>query len=394
MRMSPRVAISNGGVLHRCWYLLTCLLFVVSTLMPCCAATPPETTTGVPTGAHMIDLDLSSTVQTGTAAKVFASHNIESVVISAGSTSRQITPSTLLTPAQRLAVFQLVSTGHQSIQLGPQGNAVGGSFTIGAQLAQHINNLVIPQGVTAINKLVTSANLTLAGNLINAGTFYVASTNPAITTAMINAANISNSSGALLSSLLPSGGLPGITGALNKLSLSLNARNEFMNAGAIKSAGDLTVIAGGSIVNALPEGASGSSPVMQALNNVAILSGTGSIVNGGLIAASAGNISVAGQTVTNLTINNVGGVLQAAAGSVDICDARHTELCDVRIGGGVITARSINVFGHEMNVNVEELNAPLNMTGSTAHVTTHNDNLTLGNMSLTGDPLSITIKAR
>ncbi len=332
------------------------------------------------TAPHTVNLDLSSTT-----AAVVNHHNAPMTVLEAG-TSKTITAGTLLTPAERIAVSQIARTGQQMIQLGANGSAIGGSFVISPRMSQFVNNLVIPTGVTAIGNVSKTSTFNLSGNLTNAGTFYVVSTNPTITTATISAANISNQTGALLSSVLPAGVLAGFAGAVSNLSLNLNAINNIINAGIIKSAGSLTIAAGGSIVNSLPAGIAGPAPIMQAMGNLNLLSGTGNLVNTGAISSLAGNINIASQAAQNIIINNAGGTLAALRGAINIRDQLTTELANITVSGGNLSARELNFYGRNMNVSVSELSGSLNMTGSTAHVMTHTPNLLLGNMSLTGDP--------
>src|SRR6185295_16643055 len=97
----------------------------------------------------------------------------------------------------------------------------------------------------------------------------------------IGASNIQNNVGALLSTVLPAGGLPGVTGALPGVSLTLNAVNNIMNAGTISSAGSLTMNAGGSIVNSAGSAGVGTAPVIQAVSDVSLNSALGNIVNTG-----------------------------------------------------------------------------------------------------------------
>src|SRR5262249_12650965 len=163
------------------------------------------------------------------------------------------------------AVYQVLSTGQQSLQLSSLGTAVGGTFNIGARMSQHIANLVIPQGVTAID---LSSTLKLSGTLTNSGSIYTVSLNPNRTNATISAANIVNLQGGLITSTLPAAGLSGFNGLSSKLSLTLNAMQDILNSGVISSAGNLSLTAGGQIVNALPTAASAlnaTQPVIQAL---------------------------------------------------------------------------------------------------------------------------------
>src|SRR5262249_2971794 len=153
---------------------------------------------------------------------------------------------------QAVAAYQVMHTGAQSIVLGAAGQATGGTVNIGNYLSQHLGNLVIPQGVSVIHNFANNQALNIAGALTNAGNFYAVSTNPASTMPAIAATNIMNQQSAMLTSILPQGGLPGYANAISNLNLSLSAINNIVNAGTIASAGTLSMTAGGSIINALP----------------------------------------------------------------------------------------------------------------------------------------------
>src|SRR5271170_4024354 len=212
---------------------------------------------------HPINFDLSSTIQNVNANHIL--HNLTSATIVVNGQNQIVTPTSVLTRAEAVAVSQFLHTGAQSILLGASGNAVGGSFSLTSQLASHISNLVIPQGVTAIDKITSSGTLNISGTLTNSGALYAISLNPTITSATISALNIANLSGGLISTALP-GSLPGGAGILPAsytpiTSLTLNAANNITNAGTVFSSGNLSLNAGGSITNT-----SGAS--LSAANNL------------------------------------------------------------------------------------------------------------------------------
>ncbi len=324
------------------------------------------------------NLDLSSTTKTVAASG--------SGTIKEGQSTRSVATTDLLTPAEHVALFQVLNEGKQSIVLSDLGSAVGGSFQVNPSLAPAgLNSLLVPQGVTAIQ---ASATLNLLGNLTNMGSIYAVSQNPQITTSYISAANIFNQQGGLISSVLPSTGLPGITSAVGNLSLHLTAVQDIINAGSIIAAGNLTAVAGGSIINALPAGVTGVSPVMQAMNNLNLCAGTGSIVNSGLLSSIAGNINVTSQLANNIIINNIGGRLEALSGMINVRDALFADKFNLTLWGGDIACGEVNLFSGTGNVNmsVEQILGTVNVTGHTAHITAASESLTLGSITLTGDP--------
>ncbi len=389
-------------ILPWCRRLLT--LATTFCLIACNSAVLAETTAGTGGPAKAINLDLTSTVKA--AAPVHLSDN-KSVNIVVGGNTQTITAGSQLTAAERVAVFQVMRTGQQSIQLGAQGNAVGGSFTIGARLSQHISNLVIPAGVTAVDNASRSASLNLTGNLTNAGTLYVLSTNPAITTATISAANISNLQGALLSTILPAGGLPGFSAALANLNLSLNAVNSIVNAGRIQTAGTLTATAGSSITNTM-------TAVMQAVSNVNLQAPnivnqgvvasqlaninalTASLTNSGTIQALSGSIAIQNLTGNTLSINNTLGTIAAKDNLLfetlaTVVDSNHNVLskANLLILGGNLSAGSVFLTSPDGNVDVEteSITGGVHVDGGIAMVGTNHGGLDIVSMHVSSDPI-------
>src|SRR5262249_43301606 len=158
-----------------------------------------------------------------------------------------------------------------------------------------------------------------SGNLTNAGRLFAVSSNSAVSTASFSAANIYNSQGALLTSMLPRGGLAGVATAVKNLSLSLTARDDIVNAGTISSAGNLTLAAGRSIVNAPDAATQGQVPLLQAVNNVNIFSAN--IVNSATVAASVGNVTLNCAALRDLMFDNTGGQVLAERGAINFRDA-------------------------------------------------------------------------
>ncbi len=381
----------------------------------------PQQSTTSPT-ATPIHLDLTSTER-----NLPAPHFVENspVNIVVGGSAVPVSASSVLTPAERLATWQVFSTGQQSIQLGAQGNAVGGTFNMGSNFTQYVSGVVIPSGVTCVRDFGTASALNLTGNLVNAGTLFAVSSNPQVTTATFAASNITNLQGGLLSSIAPNN-LPGITSAISNVSLTLSALNNIMNAGTITSAANLNmsavnnivntgaissianlninainnvvnaglissganlnIAAGGSITNSLLAGMTSTIPVMQAVNNINLLVGSGSLVNSGLI-TSAGNVNIASQILQNLQINNSLGTIQAL-NAINIGDTTTQAKVDLSILGGDLISRQLNSFSGNgsVDVAVRDLQGVVNVTAGELHVLAETNNLLLGNINLSGDP--------
>src|SRR5579875_3057328 len=299
------------------------------------AATPPS-----------VNMDLSSTART------VSSQTLAPVTIRVGGTALTVRPDTLLTPAEYVAVSQILKTGTQSIQIGALGAATGGRVLLSSGLMQNVTNLVLPGGVTALYNFAGNPNLFLSGNLTNAGKLYAFSSAGGVSRGTVTATNIFNQPGALISSVVPSTLLANVANPLPHLNLVLNAVQNIYNAGQIISSGSLTMSAGGRIVNALPAGMSGPGPLIQAVNNVNLVSNN--IFNSGLITSTLSNINVGPGLQQDLQIDNKLGTLSALQGAINFRDASFAGAANVSAGQ--------------------------------AHVTTATNNLVLGTMNLSGDP--------
>lgn len=381
----------------------------------CCDATsgicvPASSSTNVAAAAtgHM-DLDLSSTSQT---IQVTMSAPVSVQVAGA---RHVVNPGDIITPALYVAVTQVLASPaqNQAIQLGTLGNAVGGTVALNNAIAQQLSNLVIPQGVTAVRDFGTLAALNLTGNLVNSGTFYALSSNSSVTTAAITAANITNSQGALLSSIIPAGGIAGFDNLVSQLNLTLSAVNSIINQGVISSSGDLSLNAGSAITNQMQAS-------MTAANNLALASAAGLINNTGMLAAFTGNVSVASTTAANLTVNN-SGLMQALAGSINIASLGNLLNINGALGtmqaGNQISFKTLETILNPANpdgpqaalrvnsgtyiapvitfdspkglvsVNAERLTGAIDVSGCLAEVGAGNGTVHINKLALTGDPI-------
>lgn len=206
---------------------------------------PAHSASGSPKSAPVpIELDLTSTNRSLSPGRLVQS---SPVVVQEGGAFRTILPGQLVTAAERLALYQILSTGQQSLLLGVYGNATGGSFVAGPNFSKHVTSVVVPSNVTMMRDFGVSGALNLAGNLTNSGVLQAISTNPQTTTAVINANNITNNAGALITSMLPIAvsSIP----MVRNLSINMTALNNIVNAGVIESAGSLTMRAGNAITS-------------------------------------------------------------------------------------------------------------------------------------------------
>lgn len=271
--------------------------------------------------------------------------------------------------------------------------------TIGA-LATPAQGVITPQMLATLGNTVTNAlgqtlvidvstqatpgTITYAGTFNNAGNTYLVSSNPAITTAVLQAASIYNQPGALISTILPSGGLPGFSNLVSNLNLSLVATNLIANAGTISSAAHLS-LAAPQIVNALPAGMTGPAPVMSALANLNILSSN--ITNAGTI-SSLNNINIASQIANNIVMNNVGGVLSALNGAINIRDAAFTEKYNFDLLGGNVLAQELNINTGDgiLHLQTNELTPVLSVFAGEGYISALSD-IHVATLQYSGDPI-------
>jgi len=337
-------------------------------------------------GLGRIDLDLASTE----ANVNFSRRLAQTVSIRVGEQMQTVAPGQMLTPAQAVAAYQVMRNNTQSIVLGADGNAIGGTVDISPKLQKHFTSMNIPQNVTVVSD-ASRGVVNIRGDFNNNGTFLAVSTRADVDTARLNASNILNNQGALLSSVVPTGGIAGFTNLNSSLNLSLRADNDIINAGSIVSSGALETFAGRSIVNALPAGSAGNAPVMQAMSNASFTAGQ--VVNSGLIASQVGNINIASQTATTpgavmneLGINNIGGVMSAVEGSINV--GSTTSSTNIGMIGGDWLSKELNVLAGagEISANLGEVTGRMNSTASISHVTAATDTLVLGDNCITGDP--------
>ncbi|HEY9791871.1 MAG TPA: hypothetical protein V6D22_15810, partial [Candidatus Obscuribacterales bacterium] len=300
-------------------------------------------------------LNLSSTHANVSAGRILQSG---SVGINIAGRQMTVLPTSMLTPAEMLAVSQIVSVGHQSIQLGLHGNAVGGSFVFNPASGVNLSALSVPQNVTGIINFQQATPLTITGGLSDLGSLFALTVNPSINSVSINARDVGVGAGARLSTVLPPGGISGFADARNDLSLVLSASHSLVNNGIISAAGDLT------------------------LNSRAI-------ANSGSLNSLLGNVNVDNASLRGiLTINNAGGLIQAANGNVNIGAASLGARSMLSIFGGTIQAQNINFNGGAGAVDglLDDLVGTVNVVGGSAHVGGKSGVLELGNVNVKGDP--------
>lgn len=248
-------------------------------------------------------------------------------------------------------------------------------------------SLSVAPGQTVVVDFGNQSTMSLPGSIVNNGQLFAVSSNPGISTATFSAFNITNQQGAVFSSILPAGGLPGVNSAVGQLNLVLTAIQNVVNAGTITSSGGLSITAGGAIVNALPSGVIGPGPIMQALNNINLQAQ--SISNQGIIASQLSNINVASMLATDLVVNNARGTLEALNGTINFDSNSLLNRTNLSVSGGDLLAKELNLQSGcglvDMNVcRVEGVLNVLNASG--VSISTQTPSLQIGQLDVHGDP--------
>lgn len=341
-----------------------------------------NTTPGSAVRSPSINLDLSSTNQNMTAGHLL---HAGSVTIDVGGTNLTVNAQTQLTPAEYIAVEQVTSGRQQSLILDSYGSATGGSVIIGSHLGSMISSLIIPKGVTVID-LTKSGTINLQGNITDDGNLYLTSGNQLLNSITIDAKNINVQAQGLLSDVLPVGL---IQVADTNPDLSLTASHDITNAGTITSGGALSLTAGGSISNASPSGVGGTMPTIQAANDINLASGSGNVINGGLIASTKGNINVSSPVAGNdISINASGGTFQAINGNINVRDASYTGSANIDLNGGNFLSQNLNLYTGSGSITgvTQEVTGNWNSVAGSEHIAAITNNLILGNNTVSGDP--------
>lgn len=313
----------------------------------------------------------------------------KTVTIQQGDTSLQLSSTQTLTAGQYAAAKQVLYTGHQSVVLGANGEALSGQVNIG-YLARSFptSSLVIPENVTALNNQGVTGALVTTGSITNAGSLYAFSTNPQVTTASISAANIFNQSSGLITTAL-SQTLINQIGAANlvaNMNLTLNATNNIVNAGSIISAGNLNLNAGQSIIN--QSTTAGVTAVLQAQNNITLNSVIGNFVNTGNITANLGNINIVSGAMHDILFNNVGGTLSALNGAINFRDSCYSDVGNLSVIGGDLLSKELNLYSGkgEINLDVGNVTGIITTAAGANHITADTPTLVLGDQIILGDP--------
>lgn len=337
----------------------------------------PRNTSGLET--RRFDLDLSSAqrnIQLGS--KMF--DGLSSVSINVNGTNQTFSAGDHVTAAEYVAVQQMLTQNQQSLNVGAEGTATGGTFNLNQPNGTRINNLLVPQNVSAVSNFSSNRSVNLSGDLTNLGSIYGLSTSNRVRSGVISADDINNSG--TISTDLTGSAFASQRGLVKQVDLTVVAEHDFNNSGTISSSGALNVASvSGAVSN------SGSIAANQGDLNV--FTGSGALNNSGTISAANGDLNIATTTLaTDLVINGTAGTFSALRGDINVRDQFYTDLNNTTILGGIYSSKNLNVTGGGGTITtyVDKIDGELNTTGLAAHVTTNDGTLVLGDNCLTGDP--------
>jgi hypothetical protein len=332
---------------------------------------------GVASGGGLteaVNMDLSSTTRSLSASALGLANTVN---INVGGAVRSVGAGDVLTPAELMAVSQVMSGGIQSLKLGADGNAVRGRFTLSSDMAAQLTGLVIPVGVKLVQDFGALASLSFSGDLVNSGRIFAFSSSSAQTNAAFNAQNIFNQTTGVITSMAEG---PMGRNSVPNLGMTLSAVDNLVNEGRIISAGDLNLSAGGTITNA---GQAGRPPaLMHAMGDMNVWSPN--VVNSGAMASLNGNANFNTVTAVDMNINNLGGQILAPTGAINLRDANYVGAANTNLTGGDLISKTLNLnTGNGVtNVDVRQLTGVVNSTGYGAHISAATGDLLLGDLNL------------
>ncbi|MBU6455260.1 MAG: hypothetical protein KGS72_26050, partial [Cyanobacteria bacterium REEB67] len=311
-----------------------------------------------------LNLDLTSSVANIILGSNAFGPGMTSATVAVGGSKQTFSVGQKVTAAEFLAIQEMLGGGSQTLTLNQRGAANGGTVNL-SQLESSslkISKIVIPKHVTALDYASSTQSLSFTGDLINYGSIYGISTDSRINSATISAGDIVNKSGGLISTILPGALAAKNEGALTSLNLNLVATADIVNAGQIKSAGDINLNAG-----------------------------SGNFTNAGLIASGKGNVTFGAPLSQNIDINGSGGTVQAAAGNINVREAGYSGAGNINVNGGDYISQNLNLNAGTGAItgSVGTITGNLNSTAGSSHLIADSRVLKLGDNTISGDPLYV-----
>ncbi|MBX9670720.1 MAG: hypothetical protein K2X93_24175 [Candidatus Obscuribacterales bacterium] len=296
------------------------------------------------------NLDMTSSERNITLGDKLFGH-ATSATITVGGETKTVSAGDKVTAAEYIALKQSLG-GDQSIVVDSSGKATGGQVDLNSIAAtkntMKADSLTVAQGVTAVGDLDRNSSFKLDGDLTNFGSVYAVNSGNSHKGADITADNITNASGALISSNAGSQ----FGNKTDSIDLSLTSNN-FSNLGTVESSGNLTITAS-------------------------------NVTNSGTVSA-AKDLTL--DSPMALSVDNNGGTMSAGQ-AINVRPSNYNGTFNTALVGGDFLSNefNLNTGRGTIDVDVNQLTGKVNGAGHSAHVTANTDNLYLGDICLKGDP--------
>ncbi|MBX9668115.1 MAG: hypothetical protein K2X93_10875 [Candidatus Obscuribacterales bacterium] len=353
----------------------------------------PRITLGVADGGatqKQIDLDLTSTESAVVLGKKLFG-DADSIQITVGGETRTFRAGDKATAAEYLAVTQVANDGVQSLVLNAQGGACGGRFSLAESVSRRVDDLVIAQGVTAIDYIEHNERVQIGGDLTNYGSINAVSVGERNTKITLSGKNLINVAGGSISAAEGRTGDAELHLGSSSLTLTVKADERIANTGAISSDGFLILDAGDSIGNGASTDSLGIQqiPSIKAHQSITLSSGTGSFSNEGLISSSRGDINLLSPSnSSDIYVKAERGVFEASSGDINVRSAAYGGDASVVIQGGDYLSKKLNIFsgGGNIDGSVGQVVGSLNTRAGIEHFYASTELLKIGDNCITGDP--------
>ncbi len=344
----------------------------------------------MPNGGYNFDLS-SGTANILLGSDIF--HGKSSVSITVGDSIQTFRAGQQVTAAEYIAINEVVSGGKQTLVVDSQGAATGGTFALNQSLAKNVDNLTIPQAVTALDNISGKNSVVgISGDLLNYGSIYgIGKTNSAGT---ISAVEIVNEAGGVISTSLPSSLAANSGAGKASVDLTLSAGNNLSNSGSISSSGALTLATSSGAITNNGAGAGGSTATISASKDINLSAGSGYLSNAGLISSNHGNINVSTPLpATDININGSGGVFSAQNGNINVRTASYVGSNNINMLGGNYFSNNLNLYSGTGDIEgtIGQVSGNLNSFANVEHINADSQTLVLGNNTINGDPTFVNV---
>lgn len=305
------------------------------------------------------------------------------ITVDVGGVTRTFAEGALVTPAEYVAVTQVLGGDVQTIVLNGNGVATGGEFSLNLlkrpRAFRSVTDLVVPENVVALSDVARGA-LRLTGDIVNHGQIVSLGRGDG----KILANSVFNLDGATISTgRLADAGAASQAELLTSLSqladnlsdgskLLISASEKIVNNGTIFSDGRLTV----------------SAP--QIRNRGVMLSGDSlfvearDIVNSGVIKAMGAVLGIASTFVDGLSITNNGGSFDAGSGNLIMSGAGP-----IRVLGGALNAQLVKLISpySMVDVAVDSISGSVDVSAFASAVHVVSGDLRINNINVLDDPI-------